>query len=223
MNNKYFGEDDLVLNTASRIPVCLCLDVSGSMCECIGELNEGVREFYRAVRENESARQSCEIAVVTFGSDVKVEEDYATVEAKQPPNLKAYGGTDMTGGAEKALEILEARKNEYKKNGIDYYQPWLVIMSDGEPNDSASLRQTQEKIRKLEEERKLVVFAIGIGNCVDMDIMDNFSKKKAKKLKGYKFEEFFEWLGKSVSIVSQSQVGEKVKLDMSTVDDWAEI
>ena len=42
MNNKYMGEDDLVFNTAARVPVCLCLDVSGSMCDCIKELEEGI-------------------------------------------------------------------------------------------------------------------------------------------------------------------------------------
>ena len=52
MSNQFLGEDDLVLNTASRIPVCLCLDVSSSMMGCIGELNSGVNEFYRAVRSN---------------------------------------------------------------------------------------------------------------------------------------------------------------------------
>ncbi|HIX07017.1 MAG TPA: VWA domain-containing protein [Candidatus Borkfalkia faecipullorum] len=223
MSNQFLGEDDLVLNTASRIPVCLCLDVSSSMMGCIGELNSGVNEFYRAVRSNEAARQSCEIAVVTFGSDVKVVEDYSSVDTKEPAAMQAYGGTAMTEGTEKALEILEKRKEQYKQNGIDYYQPWLVIMSDGEPNDPATLKKVQEKIRQLEADRKLVVFAIGIGSGVNMDIMDNFSKRKAKKLKGYKFEDFFEWLGKSVSIVSQSQVGEKVKLDTSGMDDWAEI
>jgi uncharacterized protein YegL len=53
--------------------------------------------------------------------------------------------------------------------------------------------------------------------------MDDFSRKKAKKLKGFNFADFFEWLGKSVGIVSASQVGDKVKLDMTGVDDWSEI
>ncbi len=223
MSNEYFGDDDLIINTASRIPVCLCLDVSTSMNSCIEELNEGVNEFYKAVKASETARPACEIAIVTFGSTVEVYEEYSTVDEKNPVAFRAYGGTDMTGGVEKALEILEARKQDYKQNGVDYYQPWLVIMSDGEPNDRASLKLVQEKVRTMEDGRKLVVFAIGIGNGVNMEIMDGFSKKKAKKLKGYNFEEFFEWLGKSVSIVSTSQVGDKVKLDMSSLDDWAEI
>ena len=31
VNNKHMGEDDLMINTSARLPVCLCLDTSGSM------------------------------------------------------------------------------------------------------------------------------------------------------------------------------------------------
>lgn len=56
-----------------------------------------------------------------------------------------------------------------------------------------------------------------------MDVLNGFSSKKAKHLKDLKFSEFFEWLGKSVSTVSASKVGDKVKLDTAGMDDWAEI
>ena len=32
-----------------------------------------------------------------------------------------------------ALKLLETRKKEYVDAGVDYYQPWMVIMSDGQP------------------------------------------------------------------------------------------
>lgn len=36
------------------------------------------------------------------------------------------------------LDLLERRKQEYKDKGVDYYQPWLVLMADGAPNGSSS-------------------------------------------------------------------------------------
>ena len=32
------------------------------------------------------------------------------------------------------LDLLEKRKNDYKSKGVGYYQPWLVLMTDGAPN-----------------------------------------------------------------------------------------
>ena len=56
MNNDLLRMEDLVNNPTARVPVCLCLDVSGSMNgEPIHELNEGVRMFYNAIQEDETA------------------------------------------------------------------------------------------------------------------------------------------------------------------------
>ena len=47
------------------------------------------------------------------------------------------GGMNLLGGAvELALQKLEQRKAEYKRAGVPYYQPWLVIISAGAPNDN---------------------------------------------------------------------------------------
>lgn len=221
MNNKYLGDDDLVYNTAARIPVCLCLDVSGSMYDCIKELEEGVNKFYDAVRGSEQASLSCEIAVVTFSTGAKCLEDFSTVDRKEPLRLSASGGTDMTEGVELALKLLEDRKQDYKQAGVEYYQPWIVIMSDGEPNNRNSLKVVQERMKEMEAGKKLVVFSVGIGGSVDMNVLNDFSRRGAKHLKGFCFEEFFEWLSKSVEIVSQSKVGEKILI--APTSGWEEI
>ena len=70
MNNDLLRMEDLVNNPTARVPVCLCLDVSGSMNgEPIHELNEGVRMFYNAIQEDETALYAAEICIVTFGGN----------------------------------------------------------------------------------------------------------------------------------------------------------
>ncbi len=235
MTNNYVGEDDLIYNTSARLPVCLCLDISGSMQknDAISQLNSGVKAFYEAIKNDDQAKSSCEIAVVTFNSTVNVVEDFGNVETKAEPNFFADGGTALAHGVEKALEILDVRKNDYKNNGIEYYQPWLVIITDGKPGDMEDLPALQLKVVDLVADKKLSVWPIAVGSDDDsakfhaiMDVLNGFclpEKKKALHLKDLKFNEFFEWLGKSVSTVSQSKVGEQVKLDTSGMDSWGEI
>ena len=68
MNNDLLRIEDLVNNPTARVPVCLCLDVSGSMDgEPIRELNDGVRMFYDAIREDETALYAAEVCIITFG------------------------------------------------------------------------------------------------------------------------------------------------------------
>jgi uncharacterized protein YegL len=220
MSNQYVGEDDeLVSNSSARIPVCLCVDVSGSMDgEPIEELQNGIQAFYDAVKGNDQAKNACEICIVAFSNGASVIEDYSSVDKKESIHLSAEGGTDMGEGVELALKKLDERKQEYKKNGVEYYQPWLVLMSDGDPTDDVA--QAQAKTKQMQMSKKLSVFAIGIGDCCNLETLSGFTTRKALKLKGYKFEEFFEWLGKSVATVSQSQVGDTVKLDTAGIDDW---
>lgn len=70
-------------------------------------------------------------------------------------------------------------------------------------------------------QKKLTVFPIGIGSDADMDVLAQFSPKRAPlKLQGLKFREFFAWLSKSVSKTSQSTPGESVKLDVEEIKGW---
>ncbi len=223
--SKFLGEDDLITNTASRVPVCLCLDVSGSMYDVIGELEDGVDIFCNAVKNDSQAKDSCELSIVTFNDSARLYKDFTGVENISRPSFSPNGGTAINQGVEKALDALEKRKQKYKANGVDYFQPWLVIMSDGYPTCSDSeLASAQAKTKRLEADKKLVIFPIGIGPDADMDALSGFSgKRRALSLKNMNFAGFFEFLSKSISIVSRSRPGELVKLDTSSMDEWANI
>lgn len=72
--------------------------------------------------------------------------------------------TCMGEGLSLALDLLEKRKTKYKATGVDYYQPILVVMSDGLPNGNRRVwDEAVERIRALCASRKLSVVAVGIG------------------------------------------------------------
>ena len=226
-NNLLVRLEDLVNNPTARVPVCLCLDTSGSMDgKPIQEFNEGVRLFYEAIREDETALYSAEISIVTFGGTATCVADFANLERNpDAPILKANGMTPMGEAVNLGLDLLERRKDEYKDRGVDYYQPWLVLMTDGEPNgDKDELQRAIERTVKMVDDKKLTIFPIGIGSSADMDVLAKFSPKRTPlKLKGLNFREFFAWLSKSVSKTSQSMPGEDVKLDFEGIKGWGEL
>ncbi len=216
-------KEDLIENPSARLPICLVLDISGSMDGApINELQEGIGIFYKALEEDEIAKLSAEIAIVTFGNGgVQVLNDFASIERQNIPRLTAGGLTPMGEAIEVALDLLENRKNEYKAAGVDYYQPWMVVMTDGMPTDNVN--NAIQRTRALAENRKLVVFPLAIGEQADKQVLEALSNRTALKLKGLNFKDFFVWLSKSVSKVSQSTPGEKVKLDTKIIEQWAEV
>ncbi len=217
---------DLINNPTPRVAVCLCLDTSGSMAgRPIEELNNGIKTFFDAIRNDETAYYAAEIAIVTFGDEnVKCCRDFSSLEVTpDAPTLYAGGLTPMGEAVSLALEKLENRKADYRNKGVDYFQPWLVLMSDGAPNgDPNVLRRAKEQTVALSNARKLSVFSIGIGNDADMNELSEFSlpKRRALRLQGLKFNQFFEWLSKSVSRTSQSTPGENVTLDVDGIKGW---
>lgn len=228
MSNELLRLEDLVNNPTARVPVCLCLDVSGSMDGApIQELNDGVRLFYDAIREDETALYAAEICIVTFGHHgVECIADFASL-VLQPvaPKLTADGLTPMGEAVNLGLDLLEKRKNEYKNKGVDYYQPWLVLMTDGAPNgDPNELSRAISRTVEMADCKKLSIFPIGIGVDADMDVLAQFSPKRGPlKLQGLNFRQFFEWLSQSVSRTSQSIPGESVPLDVDGIKGWAEL
>lgn len=227
MINRLLRLQDLVNNPSARVPVCLCLDVSGSMFgDPIQELNDGVRQFYDAIRSDEVALYSAEICIVTFGGQhPECIVDFSTL-ALQPeaPVLTTSGSTPMGEAVNLALDLLERRKDEYKDKGVDYYQPWLVLMTDGAPNGHPSeLTRAIDRTVEMINARKLTIYPIGIGNDADMNTLARFSPQlKPLRLKGLKFPTFFQWLSQSVARTTSFMPGENIKEDKNGIKSWAE-
>ena len=128
--------------------------------------------------------------------------------------------TCMGEGLSLGLYLLEKRKAQYKATGVDYYQPILVVMSDGHPNgDRKVWEETTERIRELGTARKLSVVAVGIGNDADMEMLAKVSpRQRPVRLNGLQFREFFAWLSRSVANVSASLPGEEPNVDLEALE-----
>ncbi|CAA6821143.1 MAG: Unknown protein [uncultured Sulfurovum sp.] len=206
-------QQDLVSNPTTRLPVCLCLDVSYSMSgNPIRELHKGVEYFFEAIKSDEIARYSVELSIVVFQSNATTILDFANIDRQRVPSLTADGMTSMGEGVNLALDILEQRKEEYSNKGVDYYQPWMVLMTDGYPTDDTS--SAISRVNQLGNNKKLTLFPVAIGDDADINVLKDFSTMKQnavlKVTSAEYFKSFFEWLSQSVAIVSQSVPGEKM-------------
>ena len=213
MNQLTISDAELADNPTARVPICVLLDVSDSMKgDPIRELNEGLKAFIEEILSDDMTRYSADIAILTFGGIVKKVFDFGRIEDQEVPEFKATSTTPMAKAVLQALEMLEERKKSYKDNGVDYYQPWVVLMTDGMATDDPSLIEAAaKKTKELINNKKLVLFPIAIGNNVDLQQISSFGRQP-KRLEGLKFKEFFAWLSQSVSTISDSMPGDKILL-----------
>ena len=201
-------------NPEPRCPCVLLLDASGSMQgEAMEALNEGLRAFKEQLNQDNLARKRVEVAIVTFGSDVKVVQDFVTADQFEPPTLSAQGLTHMGGAILQGLEMIEARKGEYRNNGINYYRPWVFLITDGEPQGEPDsiVEQATQRIRDDEASKRVAFFAVGV-EAANMTRLSQIVVRSPLKLRGLNFKELFIWLSASMQRVSQSKPEDQVAL-----------
>lgn len=217
-------------NPEQRCPCVLLLDVSGSMSRdangtrAIDQLSEGLRILKESIAADSIASKRVELAVVTFGERVTIQQDFVPVEFFNPPELEPSGMTPMGRAIDCALELVDKRKAMYKENGVPYYRPWVFLITDGEPTDSG-WEEAVKRIHAAEDDRKLVFFVIGV-EPASMETLGVVAhpNRAAVKMKDQRnsFAELFKWLSSSMSAVSRSaESGGQVALP--TPAGWANV
>lgn len=210
------GNVEFANNPEPRVACLIIADVSGSMKGApIKALNAGLKELQRSLLDDALARLRVEIGLLSFADATRIESDFVSPENFCPPRLTAAGSTNMGAAILEGLDMIHARKDAYRSGGVQYYKPWVWLMTDGEPTDNITL--AAQRIRDAEAAKQIAVFAVAIGGA-NTNALTQLSARPPLKLDGLRFAEHFQWLSASLSTVSASRPGDQPQLPPVT---WA--
>lgn len=228
----------------------LVLDVSGSMNEIIDDsgavstgetvfvdgktyvvvdggvskldkLNEGLEAFYSEIESDETTCQRLELAIISFNDKVSTIQEPSLISNCSIPSLVASGDTALVDAVYEAIDLVEARKNWYKSTNQPYYRPWIILMTDGEPNAGQDIDSLAQRVKQDTDKKRYAFLPIGVDNA-NMSVLNQIQGNiPAMKLKGAKFSNFFKWLSASMGTVVTSEEGKKVDLS-DGASDWME-
>ena len=221
-----FSDLDFADNSDPRCPVVLVLDCSSSMIEPrpgetvtpLDGLNNGLDTLVRELHKDPLAKRRVEVSVVTYGTAVTPATKFATVDELVLPTLAPSGTTSTGQAVVEALDAIEARKKTYRENGVQYYRPWVLLITDGLATDDVA--EAASRVKAAEDKKAVAFFAVGVEGA-DLASLSKLSTRQPMMLSGLKFDELFQWLSASQSAVSASNPGEGVPLPAPT--GWAEV
>jgi uncharacterized protein YegL len=197
----------------------LVVDTSGSMAgDKIQQLNDGLRYFKEDVESDDLARKRIDLSVISFGLGVQTIVPFCSIDEFEPPALAANGSTPMGEALGEAMTAIRARKSEYRAAGMDYYRPWLFLITDGEPTDmqpgDGMWQRVVADLHQGEANKEFLAFVIGV-EPANMQTLGQIAppERPPVQLQPGKFKEMFAWLSKSQRSVSASKVGEQVALE----------
>jgi uncharacterized protein YegL len=214
-----FDHMEFADNPEPRCACLLLLDTSGSMHgDKIAQLNAGLFEFATALRDDSMAAKRVEVGIVTFGP-VNVAQSFVTADSFVAPTLKGSGNTPLGAAIERAVALVAERKQSYRANGVAYYRPWILLISDGAPTDSVD--KAAQLVQMGEAKKSFMFYSVAVEGA-DLGLLGSIAVRKPLRLKHLAFDKLFVWLSDSLSSVSRSQTSDTPALENPTAPDgWA--
>lgn len=182
-------KNDLISNTSKRLPIVLCLDISPSMSinKRIVNLNEAISLFYKELKSDPKVLNSVEVAVVTFSTYIEENTDFESLGFLENKTFTVVreGGTNLSTAVLTSMKKIEDRVIELNDKEIDNYLPFLVLVTDGDPDQTDSQPNLETAIQTVQKhceisnypERLIAPYIIGVGENVADASLDRFAEK----------------------------------------------
>ncbi|MDQ7073577.1 MAG: VWA domain-containing protein [Gammaproteobacteria bacterium] len=209
-----FDPSSFTTPKAKPLPVVLLLDVSSSMSgEKIDNLNNAVKEMLATLAQEEKMETEILISVITFGREVELHTPFTKASNIKWCDLEVSGATPMG----KALEMAKAMIEDKKITPSRAYRPTIVLVSDGQPNDS--WESPLDGFVREGRSSKCDRMAMAIGRDADEAILKRFIEGTPHELftaeGAGQLHEFFQRVTMSVTMRTQSKNPNEVPASLS--------
>jgi uncharacterized protein YegL len=216
-------------NYEQKCTVALVVDTSGSMAEHsrLTNMVAGLAAFIKEVQEDENLKNKLEIGIVAFSHECRRVVEPSLAADIKLPELKAEGGTFSVQAIQAGIQMVADRKAWYRANGLSYYRPWVIHITDGEPDArefngdfEAKWDELAQQIRQAEQQKTFCFLSLGVDEFKPA-YLERIKQAQIPvyKMSGLKFTDFFKWLSATIAEVAKgADVGKAVQTNTGSWD-----
>jgi len=199
-----FDPSKFTVPKAKPLPICLLLDISYSMSgDKIDNLNKAVETMIKSFASEEKMEIEILVSVITFGAEVNLVIPFTKASDVVWHNLTVNGATPM-GTAIKMAKAMIEDKDIIPSRA---YRPTIILVSDGEPNDS--WKEPLTDFLNNGRSSKCDRMAMAIGSDANTKVLERFIEGSPHQLlnaeNAEKLHESFRYITMSVTTRTNSQ------------------
>jgi uncharacterized protein YegL len=159
-----------ITNTKRSLPVFLLLDSSGSMAgEKISTLNQAVKQMVVDFKGEKMTEVALQLSIITFGGTAQLTNELVDVNKFEYNSISANGNTPLG----EALDLLASVINNKEKVTSRGYKPTIILVSDGQPNDSDWEKKLDDFLKGART-GKCERWCLAIGSDADKTMLKRF-------------------------------------------------
>jgi uncharacterized protein YegL len=164
-----FDPSKFTVPSAKPLPVCLLLDISGSMQGSkIDNLNRAVKAMLSTFAEEEKMETEILVSIITFGGDVKLHLPFTKASNVSWQPMMAFGSTPLGTALEMAKQMIEDKQTTPSRA----YRPTIILVSDGQP--TGSYQKALDDFIGQGRSSKCFCMAMAIGGDADEKMLNHF-------------------------------------------------
>ena len=184
----------------------------------------GLRIMHKELCEDNVGKDASDIYILAFGGSTKqpitrLKEFGPITEWTPPQSLAAKGKTFLGAALLEARSLLENRITWYKEEGLRYYEPWIILMTDGRPSteDLPAAREAQKWLKSAQGDDMDDVLLFTFFACEKELLSSKVAQENLRNLRSFypdkqgkgflgtlnmdefSFRSFFQWVSISAS------------------------
>lgn len=214
IKDKVYGTNnkDIMNEGEPHLPAVLVIDTSFSMAGVKNQLRQAMIDFGKAIQDDERAVGTVETMIITFDSEARVIEPFGSAYDFAVPDFECSGMTAMHEAVDLSLEEIQARKKQYSDLNMNWYRPWIFMITDGKPNDEDT--GAFERLLQSQKDKHCIFYPVALDESADKKLLGSL-REDHKVLTASKdnFAGVFKWMSNSVVSASNSRTGEDVDLE----------
>ena len=212
-----FNPNNYKAPEVKKLPVILLLDVSGSMQGAkIDSLYNATCDMIDTFVGAQLKEQSIDVAIITFGNEIKLHTPYTPVKELQDKGLEHFVADGMTPMGT-AIQMAKDMIDDKSVTPSRIYRPAVVLVSDGEPNDD--WRNPMAMFINDGRSSKCQRFAVAIGEKADRTVLETITENPDNEIyaaKASDLAECFKTVSMSVTTTATKPDIPKVVAEVKT-------